>query len=145
MRTPSLRKESDVIKRLRSYAASSLPGLVSFKIHSGIYSGNIGFPDLIFLWGGRALFLEAKSGSKLTSNQGATIKQMRHTKTNVWIVRPVMFPMFLFKTILPDTAKILEVEYDVTSQATWLDIFEGPDRELSKFIGKASIAAGELS
>jgi hypothetical protein len=143
-RVPGLKKESDVIKRLRDNARLCLPGLVSFKIHSGIYSGNIGFPDLIFLYNSQALFLEAKSGSNLTLNQIATIKQMRQTKTNVWVVRPTKtYPVFMFSTPIK-SGEILEVLYDISLKDVWVDIFNGPDRETMYMKGRASIRPGEL-
>ena len=126
-RVPGLRLEKDVIKRLRSNAAIHLPGLFTTKINSGMYTGNLGIPDLIFLWEGKALFLEAKSGSRLTTNQRVVITQMRATKTNVWVVRPMRYPVFSFKTIVPP-GLILEMQYDITVAESWQDLFRGPDR-----------------
>ena len=141
-RVPGLKLEKDVIKRLRSNATLHLPGLFTTKINSGMYTGNLGIPDLIFLWEGKALFLEAKSGSSLTTNQRVVITQMRATKTNVWVVRPIVFPYFLFSTI--KDGLILEIKYDVTAKETWTDLFKGPDRDPTEFAGTGSLRAGEL-
>jgi hypothetical protein len=140
---PGLKLEKDVIKRLRSNATLHLPGLFTTKINSGMYTGNLGIPDLIFLWEGKALFLEAKSGSNLTTNQRVVITQMRATKTNVWVVRPILFPCFSFKTIIP-TGYVLEVQYDITHPETWQDLFKGPDRKLAEFTGVVTVQPGEL-
>ena len=143
-RVPGLRLEKDVIKRLRSNAALHLPGLFTTKVNSGMYTGNLGIPDLIFLWEGKALFLEAKSGSSLTTNQRVVITQMRATKTNVWVVRPIVFPSFSFKTLYgPGT--ILEVQYDITQSETWHDLFLGPDRRRTDFTGLVTVLPGELT
>ena len=132
MRVPSLKKESDVNKRLRANATKFLPGVFIRKIHSGIYSGNVGFPDLLFIYAGCNLYLEVKSKSKLTKNQIVTIKQMRANKANVWVVRPVSFPIFSFKSPLPD-GKVLDLYYDITNCETWEDLLKGPDRDPTEF------------
>ncbi len=99
----------------------------SFKIHSGLYSGSVGIPDLIFLWSGKSLYLEAKAKYGVISpNQLATHIKMRKVGASTWFVYPDKYPNFIFKAQVKG-GKFVEFKMDITLPEVWWQLFQGPD------------------
>ncbi len=122
---PKLKLESSVIKYLRTSAIKALGDVEIFKLHSGLFTGGKGLPDLLLLWNGKTLFLEAKTKTgKLSDNQAATHTSIRKVGAAAWITKPVKYPIYEFKAELPGrTWKVLQL--DITKKATWEILFNG--------------------
>ena len=122
-------KEALVITALRKYSHSHLSPLKIFKEHGGVFTAATGKPDLEFIWNGVTMYMEVKrQDGKLTTNQIATINEMRSCKARVWVAKPNTKMEFYFRSPIPG-GKIIELAADISTKECWTDLFLGPDNE----------------